>query len=310
MKIVRILSELQRRRRRRLLFSLWLCIIFASRVLNISAVPLYPLPVSVPVPVPVPFPVYTPNHLIDLCSVCLVISALLSLYQGSQGQWFNSFILRFSIVPIREFLGLFCLLYVVSCLVLSCLVCLPVRLSPSVISTFIYLSVADVKSFCVCHCLVHCKRHLVCTLKRNTLPPPPHTHTLPQSIVICSNFHLACTQIDSDKRKTRIPIAYMANMHSGKQPQCILGVVSQPGVVFLSQRLCKFTLCQLWLLFRGRCRNHKLIYYIKSNLITSWGSWADCSWRKMGEFFRITEIPGTATCWDFPSLGSLQWHND
>lgn len=139
---------------------------------------------------------------------------------------------------------------------------------------------------------------------------PPHTHTPPQSIVICSNFHLACTQIDSDKRKTRIPIAYMANMHSGKQPQCILGVVSQPGVDSLSQRLCKFTLCQLWLLFWGRCRNHKLIYYIKANLITSWGSWADCSWRKMGEFSRITEIPGTATCWDFPSLGSLQWHND
>lgn len=98
---------------------------FASRVLNISVVP-YPVPdwlslspVSVPVPSSVCKP---PNRLVQ--SVCsrAISCRLISLCQGSQGQWFNSFILRFSIVPIYwEFLWLFFLsfLFSISWLVLS-----------------------------------------------------------------------------------------------------------------------------------------------------------------------------------------------
>lgn len=181
MKIVRILSELQRRRRR-LLFSLWLCIIFASRVLNISAVPTpsrrhSPSPSLCPSPIPSPYG--KPSNRLVQCLSRHLCSLFIKVHKV------NDLIVSFSGFPLypsensSDFSVFYMSCRIVSCLVWSCLVCLPVRLSPSVISTFIYLSVADVKSFCFCHCLVHCKRHLVCTLKRNTLPPPPHTHTPP-----------------------------------------------------------------------------------------------------------------------------------
>lgn len=82
---------------------------------------------------------------------------------------------------------------------------------------------------------------------------PPPSHTLPLFVHIFM-WHAHKSIVTNGKPAFR---SHMANMHSGKQPQCILGVVSETGVDFLplslplSRRLCKFALCQLRLLFEA-----------------------------------------------------------
>lgn len=167
------------------------------------------VPVSVWVPVPVPSSVHlhchSANQLIDLCSLFAVVPYLVASFHFVKVRKVNDLIVSFSgflLFPsIENSSGCFFLFFSMSCLVLSCLVCLPVRLSPSVIFSFIYLSAADVKSFCLCTCPLQAP--LVCSLERRSVFSHSPSSCSQKLLVYIfrGNAHIDC-----DKRETGIPI--------------------------------------------------------------------------------------------------------
>lgn len=124
------------------------------------------------------------NHLIDLCSLFAVVPYLVASFHFVKVRKVNDLIVSFSGFPLSPSIEnssdfsffLFYLVYLdLSCRVLSRL------FARSPVSecyfSFIYLSVADMKSFCLCACPLQAP--LVCSHQRRT--PFSHSPVLPFS---------------------------------------------------------------------------------------------------------------------------------